>query len=299
MNVFIEPQHGLSRAMDRVTRAFKEYAPAGVVFVKDVNEADLEVLHAIGYPETVERARAAIDAGREFALIQYCVRSTDHPSAQDWLPVWYVAKMVFSYYDLYRLCDEDHVAVRFSNFVCAPLGIDRAFVQSPPNGQARRGILTSGYVSAGSEAIEECWAAASRIGERVVHLGPYPVKMGVMSPDADVSVTGPGITDALLRVHYDSVKFVSGLRYVEGFEMPCVEGLARGVRPIVFDRPDMRKWYDGFAIFVKEQSGPRLVQELVDVMHDGTHVTEEERQAALTRFSWERTARSFWGGLSA
>ncbi|HWI70162.1 MAG TPA: hypothetical protein VNS88_17650, partial [Nitrospiraceae bacterium] len=74
-----------------------------------------------------------------------------------------------------------------------------------------------------------------------------------------------------------------------------LEGLMCGARPIVFDRPDMRQWYEGHAVFIPECSGPDLTQELIEVMsHEPDPVMSIEREIILERFSWKPIVRGFW-----
>src|SRR6266511_4528244 len=147
-----------------------------------------------------------------------------------------------SYYDLYGLTGRDDFS-----FYRAPLGVegsvfyDRGLVRDAA-------VMTSGYVPAG-EAIHECYEAVFGVlrGRHggMVHLGPS------FWSDGSVEVA-EGVSDDRLATLYSRCRYVSGLRRGEGFELPVIEGLACGARPVCFDNPCYREWFDGHAVFVEE-----------------------------------------------
>ena len=280
MKVYLKVPGHLSKAMFRVADALTRWLPEGVVLTKDPGEADFQVLHVVG---------DGIDAlsnlcTQRYAVIQYCYGTTPDVEGLDRL--WSGAQLVWSYLPIGAIV---HVP-----FYHAPLGIDEAFKRQW-NGAGRTvGVLTSGYVSGPeAEAIKETALAAAEVGLSVVHLGPENVQGMDTYPNNWFSTTG--ISDDDLCFLYQRSRWVSGLRHIEGFELPVIEGLASGVRPIVFDRPDMRQWYNGYAEFVADRSGPALVDDLVQLFKRGPYpVTELERKAVLERFDWEPIARGFW-----
>jgi hypothetical protein len=272
----------LSRAMHRVAAALREAVPSGVQIVEDVDRADIQVIHTIG----MEGMPAAIARAKEYALIQYCWSSANG-SAKQWAEVWAGARLVWSYYRL-------PLAERFLHM---PLGVDgTAFTLG--NGLRPIGAMTSGYVAGpGAEAIAEVAEAALLCGLSVVHIGPQKVAGMILRKEKSWSAKS-GLSDAQLADAYRHAQWVSGLRHIEGFELPVLEGLACGARPIVFDRADMRQWYDGLAEFVPECSGPSLVRELQGLFERGPRaVTETERAQVLDRFSWNAIAGRFWKEL--
>lgn len=282
MKVYVAPPSHLSQAMFRVARALVRYAPEDVVFVEDEDHADLLVHHVIG----TDAVEYMLD--KPCAVIQYCV-ATASDSKEVWGPLWSRARLVWSYYDLSNDMPSD------ARFYLAPLGIDPTFVECVSRG-ARHGVVTSGYVShPRAEAIEEVALAASALGIPAYHLGPKPEGMEAMPPGM---VLIGGITDKRLSGFYGVSHWVSGLRHVEGFEMPCIEGLACGARPIVFDRPDMHLWYNDHAIFIPEMHGEPLVDLLTSLMRClPAPVTHEERQRVLKTFNWETIVTGFWTKL--
>src|SRR5688572_30420855 len=137
MKVFVKAPAGLSRAMSRVEDALIEYAPtpvpndpdSGVYLVKSREEADLVVLHVIGEEGITEAAKLKT-AGKKYAIIQYCLRTTQKPDTLAWLETWRNAECVWSYYDLRALWKEDadgtggdDIFEKDINFYYAPLGV--------------------------------------------------------------------------------------------------------------------------------------------------------------------------------
>lgn len=285
MRVHVDAPWNLSRAMFRVAKALRAAAPAHVECVADPDEADVHVRHVIGY-------EALDDQAPDIAVIQYCIASALAAPGEDgaWAPLWRRARAVWSYYDLSRSMPPG------ARFYLAPLGVDGETFRHR-DGPRPVGVMTSGYVSGpGAEAIEEMVVAAGRAGLTACHLGPTPTNL--RAPLGPHCLTMLGVPDETLAAEYAQCKWVSGLRYVEGFELPVIEGLACGARPIVFDRPDMRRWYDGHAVFVPELEGDALVDVLTDVLRSEPEpVTLAERAEVLRRFDWFGVARGFWDAL--
>jgi hypothetical protein len=275
-------------AMHRTAAALRNYAPAGVKVVPSLGDApDLQVLHSIG-PHVEANLQAP-----EYAVIQYCFRSARYDEHRDhFRDVWSRARAVWSYYDL-----RDEMP-KGATFYHAPLGVDGRTFRGNGSDPRYVGVVSSGYVNGDrAEAIEEVAEAALRSGLSVFHLGPPSIEN--MAPRAEPSWrAGRDLSDEDLAGVYAHARWVSGLRHVEGFELPVLEGLACGARPVVFDRPDMRQWYDGIATFVPECAGERLVDELERVFRcDPVPMTQEERRDILQRFDWEAAALGFWRAI--
>lgn len=300
MKVWLEPPAGLSRAMTRVAAALAAHLPTGATVAQTRDDADLVLLHTVGFPDTAALANELLLRGQRYAIAQYCLRSTQERFTGAWQSVWAAADLVWSYYDLDAACAADGVEMDPRvNFYMSPLGLDRDFAQCavPPGAPRPIDVMTSGYVSTAQEAIWEFALAADRLGRRVTHVGPGTIQGMPRRPRGWSSVLG--VTDHSLAGLYAQAKWVSGLRWCEGFEMPCIEGLACGARPVVFDRPDMRQWYDGHAVFVPELPTEALVDALVAVLETQPEpVGAAELQAVRRRFAWAEVAGGFWQALA-
>lgn len=282
LKVYLPVPTNLSQAMVRVATQLRSYAPTEVVeLVTHSRYADLEVLHVIG-----QDALTYVSKAKHTAAIQYCLK-TAGGDLTAWKRFWRRNKFVASYYDLSYL-------LHGVPFLHTPLGVD-GDVFYPRNVLREDVVMTSGYVNGpGAEAIEAVWQAASEQAVSTLHLGPEPV--GMETPRSRPFWSSvENVSDHDLARYYSSCSWVSGLRYVEGFELPALEGLACGARPILFDRHDMRQWYEGHAIFIPECQGEELVQVLQQVfMSDPDPVSEEERHEVLAYFDWTQIAHNFW-----
>lgn len=275
--------------MERVVHALKTYAPWPVKFTTDPTKADMSILHVIGYPETLEAALRLIDTDHAYTVIQYCMRSTQQPHTGSWDVIWNNAKLVWSYYDIPEFCQQDGTKSP-PNFYMSPLGADPIFSAHPPHEVKMYTMLTSGFV-AESETVAEVAAAIKQINGTHFHLGPKDV-----APYADAF--GLGISDRLLADVYSRTCFVAGLRRAEGFEMPAAEGLCAGARPICFDAPHYRRWFEPWAKFIPETDFDGTVDALVKVFEEGYEpLTDDERKRAKDFFDWERIATGFWEGV--
>lgn len=279
MKVFLQPPAHLSLAMFRVACALELTAPPDVQIVNHEDKADLLILHVIG-PDAINYR-----ADKKCAVMQYCLNTAGTPVTW-WQPLWQRAAATWSYYDL-----TPYACPRFYH---APLGVAESFTDEFTPVPRVFGALTSGYVTGpGAEAIEEVTRACAAAGYRSVHLGPRPVGG---DPATKYHVTGL-IPDAKLAALYHQTRYVSGLRFVEGFELCALEGLACGARPIMFKRTDA-KWFHGHARYVTEQGGENLVRELQDIIaQDPEPVTPEERAVVLAKFNWDTLARGFWNTI--
>jgi hypothetical protein len=288
--VFLEPTGLFSIAMQRVAKSLALHAPKNVLIVDDPSKADLRVIHVVGHGSLDN-----IDLSNPYVVIQYCIKSTkDGWDINHWLPLWQNSRMLWSYYNFSLEPEFENV-----NFYYSPLGVDKIFVDAncPLDNARDIPVMTSGYVTGPhAEAIEEVAMAADVLGLSVLHLGPEVIEGMQYKPIRWKSVMG--ISDTDLASIYGRVEWVSGLRQIEGFELPALEGLVCGARPIVFDRPDMREWYDEHAIFIPESSGFELTRYLEEILrYRPRKVSPTERAYILSRFDWAKIAKGFWERL--
>jgi hypothetical protein len=287
MKVFAEGPERISqnKATARIISALKANAPTNIQFVTTKDEADLVIFYASGWRRyfkwEIERLK---NKSKKYAIIQISIRTTRTPSTLDWIPLWHNAEVVWSYYDLPALCREDKTAPEF-NFYHAPLGVDPVFKESPA--KKKYVIATNGHDYT-AEYIPECVTAARKVGKEVFHIGP-PIPGNPDIPSANE------VSDKELAEIYSACEFVSGLREGEGFELPVIEGLVCGARPIVFDRPDNRHWFENLALFIPEASGGKIVKDLNKIFENGAKpVTKTEINKVKRRFNWKKIIPEFW-----
>lgn len=272
----------LGRGIHRINREMRKAAPPGTVFVTDHRKADIQILDVIG-TGSFEYLRLP----DSYALLQYCYLTTETQDPEYWVPIFQGAKVVMSYYDLYALTG----SIDF-DFYRAPLGVDGKVFKPDEQKQRTYLIFTSGYEPAG-EPIKECYDAATRLGYGVIHLGPHlDYGRGFMAIN--------DINDATLAGLYSQCWYASGMRFGEGFELPVLEGLACGARPICFDTPGFRYWFNDHAVFVPECSGAELTSHLINVFScRPTPISAHERAEVLDKFNWTTIFTEFWRRITA
>lgn len=300
MRVYVRPTGLHSMAMTRVANALTRYAPAHVKITDDIAACDLQVLHVINR-DAIEYA-ANLARSKRYAVIQYCLK-TSGASVEEWQDCWARADLVWSYYDLLVASQTSVVrSQRPLPFYRAPLGLDDVF-REPFNPSLPREplVITTGYVTGpGAEPIEEVWRAARLAGLKTFHVGPRHVQNATIEPDE----AQEGMSDADLAALYRRAQWVSGLRYVEGFELPAAEALSCGARPLVFSQPATERWYriPGYGLpmvsFVRES---HLPEDLAERLSGYAPVGLNEIAHARAIFDWQTICSGFWdrlGGLS-
>ena len=307
MRVYLTPPQP-SRGLDRIAHALRRYAPASVEVCEFPRNVDLTVIYAIGRRDHIERQCVDIwRQGKKYVIVQVCLRSTMSPRVDDWLQasdvglysegfegIWLNSHVIWSYYDLDQACVDDGWSLEHDGdsmfdrdqFYHAPLGADPD-VFYPRDMPKQYTIATSGYNRL-QESIRECALAAGAVNGMVFHLGETRNWY-------DNIIYANGIDDLQLATRYSMCQFVSGLRRTEGFELPAVEGLLCGARPIVFDTPDYRWNYHEFAEYVHEGSRAEVVEQLVELFKRGARpVGDAELAEARHWFNWERICGEFW-----
>ncbi len=291
MKVFVNVPTGLSRAMDRVVKALKLYAPPKYTFVDKEVDADLVILHVIGYPETDAKVGELLAKGKNYGIIQYCLRTTQKPNCASWSYLWENAEIVWSYYDLEKLARADGIDPIYFNFYRSALGVDSSVFHSTPS--AAHGlykVLTTGYVAV-SESVGEVAQATKTLGVRHFHLGPQ-LHLG------SHITYGLGMNDKMLSHIYTECEYVTGLRRTEGFELPAAEGLLCGARPILYDAPHYRDWFGEHAEYIKEDQPWLVTQAVLEILGKPARpVTAAERSEAAFKFDWKRIVSGFWKQL--
>lgn len=278
----------LSRGIHRVAAALERYAPDWVEIVHDPDQADLRIGHCIGIAGMEEWC-----AKGPYALVQYCLR-TGGGSAVEWSKIWRNAKAVWSYYDLEdflneSICTPDAFGRR--GFYHAPLGVDgEIFTPSMP---LRKNFLigTSGYI-AETEGVLECYRASQALGRMHFHLGPKELGLG------------PGVTymlnipDEIVADAWSQCSFVAGMRRIEGFELPAIEGLMCGARPIMFDAPHYTQWFGEHAEYVPEGPADEVYEAVLKIVSRPVRpVTPAERTLCAQKFDWKKLVTGFWEAM--
>ena len=127
--------------------------------------------------------------------------------------------------------------------------------------------------------------------QQMFHLGP----MLNLGPGVSYLL---GCTDDEVADMWSQCSYVAGMRRIEGFELPALEGLACGSRPVVFDAPHYRNWFGEHAEYVPETDHDSVVEALKRLFSGRLRpVTESEREAVVRKFDWEVLTKGFWEAL--
>lgn len=275
----------LGRVMYRINKALKQYAPDWVAFTEDWSEADLQILDVIG------RGSLEFIKCNNYILMQHCFLSSDDSSKETWLPHFNKAKLVTSYMNLPSLVGDNSF-----NFHRQPIGVDPNMFFRTEQEKVNL-ILTTGYVAA-TESINEVYEAVRASSGDMIHVGG-DFKLGAGYTHFE------NISDESLNSLYNKSYFVSGLRKMEGFEAPILEGLLCGARGICYNKEHYSYWFGDLVEYVEEDDFAML-----GVYSDNTRdqlknifqseyrpVTDEEIQLVKDKFSWEVIMKEFWSRL--
>lgn len=261
--------------------------PKKYELVDGKENADLVVVCAYGHRRHLKYYTERLLAQKKkYAVVQLCLKSTPNPKTEDWISIWDKAELVWSYYDLPKLCKEDKNKAKF-NFYYAPLGVDsKTFKET----KSRRKFIIAN-TGTGSRFSDECKneviSAARTLGKNIFQLG--------YGPRSDVAYSN-GMDDKMLANYYSHCEFVSGLHRIEGFELPVIEGLLCGARPICFDRPDARHWFGKLAEFIPEDNNvSESIRKLF--VKRAKPVSEKEKKYVRTHFNWKTITKGFWKRL--
>lgn len=275
-------------AILRITDAFKKRLPKAHSLADSKNEADFVIVISYGHRRKIQKYIDSILAeNKKYAVIQLSVRSTSNPGTSDWMPIWHNAELVYSYLDLPEYCKEDGVRADF-NFYRAPLGVEPEVFEKTAR---QRNFLIASTGSGkpwNKECKNEIVLASKNLGKKIFQLGP--------GENTDRITYSNNASDKDLAEFYSQCEFVSGLRRIEGFELPVIEGLLCGARPICFDTPNFRFWFKSVAEFIPENSS--IHENLNKIfIRSAKPVTEAQKRYVKTHFNWDTIIKNFWKKL--
>lgn len=278
-----------SRGVGRTARMMERYAPSRMEFLNTEKGAHLILLHVIGRRDHVRRTvEHAIHSRQRIAIIQHVLRSSQKPNATDWQDIWIQCELIWSAYNLPLISAQD--GARWSApFYHAPFGCDPDVFYAPL-GNHRRYILGTASTSPEIESIQECYDAAKSTGRLHMHLG------NSLPSEEHVVDVYHNISDRELATLWGQCEYVSGLRQIEGFELPAVEGLLCGARPLLYDAPHYRQWYDPWGVFIPYR--PSCIERtkvIANALQERAKpVSDTERAHAAQFFHWQRIVQGFW-----
>lgn len=278
-----------SRGVGRTARMMERYAPTRMEFVDAEKDAQLILLHVVGRRDHVRRTvEHTIGSHQRVAIIQHVLRSCQKPNAKEWEAIWAQCELIWSAYNLPLLSAQD--GARFTTpFYHAPFGCDPDVFRAPL-GNSRRYVLGTASTSPEVESIHECYTAAKHTGRLQMHLG------NSLQPEDNIIEVFNNISDGELAQLWGQCEYVSGLRQIEGFELPAVEGLLCGARPILYDAPHYRQWYGPWGVFIPTyHTYLERMEAITNVLKEPVlPVSYPERNEAAQFFHWQRIINGFW-----
>jgi hypothetical protein len=212
-----------------------------------------------------------LDIAEDAVIFQLCYETAGE-TPDYWEYVWDKAKLVVSYYDL-----PIPERLRYK-FLRMPLGYDPKKFYQDPNVPKVYDAIVTGFVDGGTgEVLSDVW----RAGGHIAHVGEN-LRLGAGYNHF------VNISDKKLCELYQQSKYVVALRYVEGFELPVIEGYACGCRPIIFDLPCYTHWFGDFSHKIDPEG------DIVSQLRDVKNSTESFADIGVSHYSWENVMRPFW-----
>lgn len=283
MKVFYEVlPSDLGKVMYRINKYIRESAPSWAEFTTDKDNNDLQILDVIG----VGSFNYLYNKKRHI-LLQHCLASADTPDIGYWAEKWRSAIFIASYLDLPRYPDCHYLRI--------PWGVDsKVFYRE--NQPKTYEVMTTGYI-ASTERVTEIAEAVYQRGKKMVHIGGGQARDELKKYlDNRTVEMFEGISDDTMRGFYSRSRYVAGMREVEGFELPILEGTLCGARGIVLDLPIYRYWYGDLVEYIQDINLPYDVKQIYDLLDPERYrpVTYQEEHLVKMRFSWEKIAKEFW-----
>jgi len=275
MIVYFDPGFD-SMGIGRIVTQMQKYLPEGNMVAGDPDSTELTVIHVIGRRDHVlNRAKRILSMGGQYAICQYVLESSRNPNPEDWREIWDGAKVVFSYYNLPT-----------KNLYHAPLAADPNIFYKEE--QQKKYVVGSNGYDFKNECIGEVQLATWNVGGRGVHVG-----LNFNSnPIVDYYTNIP---DDKVREIYNSCEHWSALRRKDGFEMIAVEAMLCGIRPIMFDTPNYRQWFNDLVDFIPERGVDETSGNIKHILKHGPRdLSTTEINAVKNIFSWEKTMKGFW-----
>lgn len=263
----------LGRAMHRINKNLKRYAPDDILFVDKPEDADIQIL------DSLEESSLKNVRNKNYVLLQHCIH-TASPPEKPWSYFFHEAKMVVSYLDLPGLIKYDDF-----NFYRTPYGADSSLFY---NQRLQRNIdgVTTGYVAI-TECINEVHDAIKRYNGKMVHIG------GNLNLSNAKHVEN--ISDEQLNHYYNTTRYVFSLRRVEGFEFPIIEGTLCGARGVCINDPCYTYWYHDLVEYVDDTDFQTMSDQLYNILAKPYRsVTPEEIDYVRVNFNWNTIMINLW-----
>jgi len=249
----------------------KKYAPNRIQFTKDFSEADFQIINI-----TRKADEEFIYCNKYIANV-HCLGEISEEPIEDYKDIFDNALMIYS-----------HMNLKLNNFVRGPWGVNPHNFFIVPGIQKRYQILATGAVPQ-TEGITEIIQACNDLKKPALHIGPN------LKYNSQFYKNAQNLSTKDMTLAYNQCLYTSGLRRVSGFELPVIEGILAGSRPICFNTHLYKYWYGDLVEYVNEKE-PNIVVEQLKKIFNGKYrrVTKEEQQRVIDKFSWKVVAQEYW-----
>jgi hypothetical protein len=265
------------RCFGRISGALHKHFPSNTEWTND--NPDIKLVHLLGQSELdIVNKMDTLD---NVVLNQVNFLTSELPDTT-WIEIWKKAKLVISFIDLKAMYPD----VEF-NFHKFPMGAEPELF---PISKVQRfyDIFTTGHV-AKTECLQEVYDACVLSRKVMLHTGE------------NFKWKGPNyqfleyMTDSVYSSILQRVKYITGLRITEGFEMACIEGAMTGAVPIVPFLPTY-EYYKDFGRFIFMDGD--ITGQLVKIFSEPyVPLTKEQIEYVRYEFAWKKICEDLYKRL--
>ena len=268
---YLHPAWGI--VLKKISHHLRMYAPEDVVWVDEIPKSDLQIIHIIGTGEyeIAEKSPNKI-------IWQHCYKTAGN---LPWDNLWANSLLSASFHNLKKYTTKQF------NFLHLPLGFNRSFFYPRvPFEQRPKVAFVTGHIL-NDECIGEIYEACAKAGYTLYHTGEnFNLGSNYVYLEYLPEVTYADLLGT-------AVKYVFGLRRVEGFEVAVIEGIASGAVGVV-PTLDTYSWYDGIAIKVDVESS-NLSKNIYNILIDNEKIDFDAQ--ILKQFEWKNIINKFWNSV--
>lgn len=293
LNVWMQVYPLYTKVINHIMLKLGEQKPSNINLVDDWIDADIIIENVVGTPDRKNlchwreedwsediKMRAEIHEG-PLVYVAHCSIVDD-----DFFRMAFnKSKCVFGFLDFSKTVNADY------NYIRMPWGVDpNTFMELPDIKERPFDIYTWGAsIKPDEEGILSLYKAMKQVDGKMLHSG---IDYGLEAPW--YTFVPPADTYAGVAERLNRARFANALRREEGFELMGIQGALCGAKPLYFDLPCYRYWFDKFGIFVSQDNA---VEDLVKVFSEDVSVPAEDKKYVIDNFSWDNVAKIFWGNI--
>lgn len=256
----------------KISKALRNYSPEWIEWVDNIEISDVQFVHVVGAGE-VEIIRGCSNP----VIFQQCYLTSGYNA---WDLLWEKSLLTVSFYNLLNYTNKKF------NFLHLPIGYEpNIYKAEVPFEKRSRLAFVTGHI-AETEHIYEIYYACKKAGYTLLHTGKN-FKLGSNYLFFDY------MSEPLFSSLLNDVKYVFGLRVIEGFEVAVLEGIACGAEGVVPLFPSY-DWYNNLAIRIDTESS-NLVENIYNILKNEIKINKNEEK--LKEFRWENILNKFYNIL--